>query len=94
MKKISFLMALIVCLGCIALAACNEDELDAPETTGGTQAVTTTEAPESTADTDKSGNGGGSYGGGGETSDTTPVIGNIDPSKDAVADDIYGSSNS
>ena len=93
MKKFSFLMALIICLGCVLLTACGNDE---PETTDTEPTVeSVTNAPESTAESDDgntgggSGDGGSGDGGSGDGGNSTVVFGTVDESKDAYANDIY-----
>ena len=74
MKKLCFLMALIICLGCALLAACSNHEAETTDTD--TSVETTTEAPDPSDDTSDPG---------AETTERGP----IDDSKDAYADDIY-----
>ena len=95
MKKLSFLMALIICLGCVLLAACGGDETETTDTE--LVAESTTEAPESTEETtdddDNGGNGGNGgnedNGGNGGNGGNEVVIGDVDAAKDAYANDIY-----
>lgn len=74
MKKLSFLMALIICLGCVLLTACGGDETETTDTD--TSVETTTEAPDTSDDTS-------------DTEAETTERGPIDDGKDAYADDIY-----
>lgn len=93
MKKLSFLMALIICLGCVLLTACGGDETETPVIES--VAESTTEAPETTDDTaettgdngDNGGNGGNGDNGGNGGNEV--VIGDVDAAKDAYANDIY-----
>ena len=96
MKKLSFLMALIICLGCVLLTACVGDETETTITD--TDVETTTEAPETTDDTaettgDNGDNGGNGGNGGNEDNGgnggNEVVIGDVDAAKDAYANDIY-----
>lgn len=88
MKKFSFLMALIICLGCVLLTACGNDEPDTTDTEPTVESVTN--APESTAESDDGNTGGGSGdGGSGDGGNSTVVFRPFDESKDAYANDIY-----
>lgn len=88
MKKFSFLMALIICLGCVLLTACGNDEIDATDTEPTVESVTN--APESTAESDDGNTGGGSGdGGSSDGGNSTVVFRPVDESKDAHANDIY-----
>ena len=85
MKKLSFLMALIICLTCVLLAACNEDK-GSVSLTETNAVVTTAPAEETTSDTkadDKKPEA--------QTTDTDAPItrGEINEGNDAFADDIY-----
>ena len=77
MKKLSFLIALMLCLGCFFLTACsdNEQPQSTPDVsdTDDTTADTTADTTDDTSDTEN------------ETTERGP----IDDGKDAYADDIY-----